>query len=97
MGNYKDMIGAIESIIKRDKPYLIIKYANVFLEQANNVYEIVTLAGNQLRYLPIDRKDALNAIRKFDIPLLHKMDNRNMIWGDERFKEKYRRLCKKEI
>ena len=97
MGNYKDMIGAIESIIKRDKPYLIIKYANVFLDRANNTYEIVTLGGSKLRYLPIDRKDALNAICKFDIPLLYEVDNRNMIWGDERFKTKYKKLCEKEI
>jgi hypothetical protein len=97
MSNYKDMMAFIESLISRDKPFLIIKYCLSSLDMANNAYEIVTLGGKKLRYFPIERPDAVSAITRFELPLLHEMDNRNMIWGDERFKEKYKRLCLKEI
>lgn len=91
MGNYKDMIAFIGSLVERNKPFLIVKYASVFLDRANNTYEIVTIGGGKLRYTPIDRKDALEAIRKFELPLLHKVDNRNMIWGDEEFKKQFKK------
>jgi hypothetical protein len=79
-------------MVKFKQPFLIVKYATTFLEVTNNTYEVVTLGSKKLRYFPIDRSDALLAIHKFDLPLLHKVDNRNMVWGDERFKERYHKL-----
>ena len=94
MSNYKDMVAMVSSLVDRNKPFLIIKYASVFLDRANNTYEIVTIGGSKLRYTPIDRKEALEAISKYELPLLHKVNNRNMIWGDEEFKKKYKKVCK---
>lgn len=91
MGNYKDYGALIDSLVERGKPFLIIKYASVFLDRANNAYEIVTIGGSKLRYTPIDRKEALEAISKYELPLLHKVDNRNMIWGDENFKKQFKK------
>lgn len=90
MSNYKDMVAMVGSLVDRNKPFLIIKYASVFLDRANNTYEIVTIGGSKLRYTPIDRKEALEAISKYELPLLHKVNNRNMIWGDEEFKVKFK-------
>lgn len=97
MGNYKDIMAFVGSLVERNKPFLIIKYASVFLDRANNAYEVVTLGGSKLRYTPIDRKVALEAIKKFELPLLHSLDNRNMIWGDKRFKTMYKKLKIKEV
>lgn len=91
MGNYKDMARAIESLLERDKPFLVIKYSVTMCGRTNNVYEIVTLSGGKLQYLTIDRGEAIKAINKFSLPLLYEMDSRNMIWGDDRFKDKFKR------
>lgn len=95
MGNYKDIFSVVEKLVERDQPFLIIKYGIVFMAMANNTYEVVTLRGSRLHYMPIDRKDAIRAIRKFKLPLLHSTDSRNKIWGDERFRDRYRKVCKK--
>lgn len=94
------MIGFIELLLERGKPFLLIKFGVSMCGQANNLYEVVTLGGNKLRYLSISRMEAVEAIRRFDLPLLYEMDNRNMIWGDERFRNKYRKMkcvCEEEI
>lgn len=89
MGNQKDYGALIDSLVERGKPFLIIKYCLKSLDRANSAYEIVTICGSKLRYMPIDRKGALEAISKYGLPLLHKVDNRNMIWGDEEFKKQF--------
>lgn len=94
MGYYKDIMVFIDSLMSRGKPFIVIKYGNIFNDIANNAYEMVTIGSNRLRYVPIDRSEALQVIRRYDLPLLHKMDNRNMIWGDEEFKKKYKKVCK---
>lgn len=86
-----DKIAYIGSLVDRNKSFLIIKYPISFLDRANNTYEIVTLGSKKLNYIPIDRKDALKAISKFEIPLLHSLDSRNMIWGDENFKKQFKK------
>lgn len=91
MGNYKDYGVLIDSLVSRDKPFLIVKFSVYFLERANNVYEIVTISGKKLNYTPIERNVAIKAIRKYELPLLHKVDSRNMIWGTEDFKQKYKK------
>lgn len=89
MGNYKNMLVFIESLIKRGKPFLLIKYGITFFDVANNCYEVVTMGSKGLNYAPIERSEAIRAIDKFNLPLLHQIDSRNAIWGDEKFKEKY--------
>lgn len=91
MGNYKDIMAFIEGLIKRDKPFLIIKYSISFSDMCSSCYEVVTMGGGNLHYLPIDRRVAMSAVRLHELPLLHSLDNRNMIWGDERFKELYKK------
>ena len=91
MGNYKFMEEVIEKYIRRKKPFLIIKYGIVAFNGAtNNAYELVTLGTKKLQYFPIERKIAKEAIKKHNLPLLHEMDSRNMIWGDEEFKVKFK-------
>jgi hypothetical protein len=86
------MMELIERLINKNKPFLIIKYGVVFSDMANNCYELVTIDHNhRLHFAPIERQVAIKAIHRFRLPLLHEMDKRNMIWGDERFKEKYGR------
>lgn len=91
MGNIKDYGALIDSLVERDKPFLIIKYCLTCLDRANNAYEVVTIGSRKLIYTPIDRDVAIKAIRRHELELLHKSDNRNMIWGDYRFKEKYQK------
>ena len=90
MGNYKDMLGFIEGLIKRGKPFLLIKYGITFFDVANNCYEVVTMGSKNLNYVSIERSAAIAAINKFNLPLLHSLDSRNMIWGDENFKVKFK-------
>ena len=94
MGNYKDIMAFVGSLVKRGKPFLIIKYCLSSFDRANNAYEIVTIGGSKLRYMPIERNVALEAIDRYELPLLHELDNRNMIWGDKEFKKKYKKVCK---
>lgn len=90
MGNYKYMQEVIDGYVRRKKPFLIIKYGIVaFNGVTNNAYELVTLGMKKLHYFPIERKVAREVIEKHNLPLLHKLDSRNMIWGDEKFKVKF--------
>lgn len=89
---HKDMLSFIEMLVKKDKPFLIIKYGITFLDITSSCYEIVTLGSGKLSYTPIDRRIAVQAINKFDIPILHQVGNRDMIWGNEKFKEKYKKM-----
>lgn len=91
MGNYKNMQEIIENYVRRKKPFLIIKYGvTAFNGLANNAYELVTLGTKKLQYFPIERKVAIETIEKYNLPLLHKVDSRNMIWGDENFKIQFK-------
>lgn len=87
----------IEGLIKRDKPFLIIKYSISFNDICNSYYEVVTMGGGKLHYMPVDRREALSAVRLHELPLLHEVNNRNMIWGDKRFKTMYNKLKIKEV
>lgn len=81
---------AIDVYVRRKKPFLIIKYSIVAFNGAtNNAYELVTLGTKKLHYFPIERKVAKEVIEKHNLPLLHKVDSRNMIWGDKNFKVKF--------
>ena len=90
-GNYKYMEEVIKKYVRRNKPFLIIKYGvTAFNGLANNAYELVTLGKKKLQYFPIERDVAKKVIEKYNLPLLHKVDSRNMIWGDDNFKVKFK-------
>lgn len=91
MGNYKDYGALIDSLVERGKPFLIVKYCLSSLDRANNAYEVVTIGSHHLNYTTLDRTVAIEAIRKHELPLLHEMDNRNMIWGTMDFKQAFRK------
>ena len=91
MGNYNDYGALIDSLVERGKPFLIVKYCLSSLDRANNAYEIVTIGSHHLNYTPIERKVVIKAIRKHELPLLHEMDNCNMIWGTTDFKQAFRK------
>ena len=91
MADYKDYGALIDSLVERGKPFLIVKYCLTSLDKANNAYEVVTMGSRKLNYTPIERNVAIKAIRKHELPLLHELDNRNMIWGDEDFKKAYKK------
>lgn len=91
MGNIKDYGALIDSLVERGKPFLIVKYCLTSFDRANNAYEIVTIGSHHLYYTPIERDVAMQAISRHELPLLHKMDNRNMIWGDRDFKKAYKK------
>lgn len=81
----------IDGYVRRKKPFLIIKYGvTAFNGLANNAYELVTLGSKKLQYFPIERKEAIGVIEKYNLPILYKADSRNMIWGDEEFKVKFK-------
>lgn len=88
------MMAYIEALESRKIPYLIVKYQSTFVGMSSSCYDIVTLGCEKLNYAPIDRRLAREAIRRFDIPLLHS-DGRDMIWGDANFKKKFQKSkCK---
>ena len=78
-------------MVENKKPFLLIKYGiTAFNGVACNAYDVVTLGTTKLQYLPIERKVALKIIDKHDLPLLHKLDSRNEVWGDEKFREQFK-------
>lgn len=82
----------IEGLIERDKPFLIIKYSISFKDMCSSCYEVVTMGGGNLHYMPIDRRVAMSVVRLHELPLLHEMNNHNIVWGDKRFKAMYKKL-----
>lgn len=91
MGNYKDYGALIDSLVEKGKPFLIIKYCLTSMDRTNSVYEVVTIGSHHLYYTAIGRNVAMQAIRRHELPILHEVDSRNMIWGNERFKELYKK------
>ena len=91
MGNYKYMEEVIGKMAERGKPFLIIKYGiTAFNGLTNNAYELVTMGSKKLQYFPLDRTITIRVIERHSLPLLHRLDSRNEIWGDERFKEQFK-------
>lgn len=94
MGNYKDMYAYVERLEKTKQPYLIIKYSLSMsdLDMANNKYEVVSIVGRRLRYASLERREALDILERWNLPLLHNLDSRNKIWGKQEFKELFHKL-----
>lgn len=86
----EDRIKIVKKLIKKDKPFIIIKYGVFAIGFCMSAYELFTLNKDRLNYKTLSREEAQNIINHFDLPMLHKMDSHNIVWGDKRFKE----LCK---
>jgi hypothetical protein len=94
MGNYKDMYAYVARLEEKNKPYLIVKYSLSMsdLDMANNKYEVVSIVGRRLRYASLERREALDIIERWELPMLHSLDSRNKIWGKQEFKELFHKL-----
>ena len=72
-------------------PFLTVKYGVTFVGITSNCYDLVLMDRNKLQYLPVSRRDVVRVLREFDIPMLWNAgDSHNTIWGDERFKDKFK-------
>jgi hypothetical protein len=84
------MLEVVKRLIKKDKPFIIIKYGVFAIGYCMSAYELITLNNDKLSYKTLSREDAHNIIQCFNLPMLHKMDSHNIVWGDKRFKEIYK-------
>jgi hypothetical protein len=85
------MIDRIRRLVEKRTPFLIVKYSVSFVGITSNNYDLVTMYGDKLNYSPMVRKDVVYVLREFQLPTLWDAgDNHNTIWGDERFKDKFK-------
>lgn len=80
----------IKKLKKKKEPFIIIKYGIVSLGYFGCEYELVTISNGKLNFKTLDHREAREAIRYFELPVLLKADTHNMIWGDDRFKDLYK-------
>ena len=73
-------------------PFIVIKYGISAFGHSNNIYELLSIRNERVETTALERDDAVAIISRLSLPLLHSLDNRNMIWGDENFKETYKKL-----
>ena len=86
------MVERIRRLVNKKTPFLIVKYGVSFVGITNNNYDLVTMYGDKLNYTPMERKEVMYVLREFDLPKLWDAgDNHNTIWGDEKFKEKFKK------
>lgn len=86
------MVERIRRLVESKTPFLIVKYGVTFVGITSNSYDLVLMDRNKLQYLPVSRRDVVRMLREFDLPILWDAgDSHNMIWGDERFKEKFQK------
>ena len=86
------MVDRIRRLIENKTPFLIVKYGVTFVDMTSNNYDLVTMYGDKLNYTPMERRDVMRVLRDFSLPMLWDVgDNHNTIWGDRRFKEKFKK------
>lgn len=86
------MIERVRRLVESNTPFLIVKYGVTFVGITSNSYDLVLMDRNKLQYLPVNRRDVVRVLREFDLPILWDAgDSHHMIWGDERFKEKFQK------
>lgn len=86
------MVERVRRLVESKTPFLIVKYGVTFVGITSNSYDLVLMDRNKLQYLPVSRRDVVRVLREFDLPILWDAeDSHNMIWGDERFKEKFQK------
>ena len=84
------------SMAKKGVPFILIKYEITSFGFSNNVYELLAIKGEKVETTPLERDDAMAIIKKLSLPVLHKLDNSNIIWGYEAFKEVYNSKIRKK-
>lgn len=86
------MVDRIRRLVESKTPFLIVKYGVTFVGITSNNYDLVTIYGDKLNYTPMERREVMTVLREFDLPILWDAgDSHNMIWGDKRFKEKFKK------
>lgn len=88
----ESIVDRVRRLVDNKTPFLIVKYGVTFIDITSNNYDLVTMYGDKLNYTPMERKDVMRVLRDFDLPKLWDAgDNHNTIWGDEKFKEKFKK------
>lgn len=88
----ESIIDRVRRLVDNKTPFLIVKYGVTFIDITCNNYDLVTMYGDKLNYTPMERKEVMYVLREFDLPKLWDAgDNHNTIWGDEKFKEKFKK------
>lgn len=85
-------IRIVKSMYKKGIPFIIQKYGVAAFGISNNLYELLYIKTDRIETRPLERDDAQELITKLGLPILHYVDSRNTIWGDENFKKKYHEL-----
>jgi hypothetical protein len=88
----ESIVDRVRRLVDNKTPFLIVKYGVTFIDITSNNYDLVTMYGDKLNYTPMERKEVMQVLRDFDLPKLWDAgDNHNTIWGDEKFKEKFKK------
>ena len=88
----ESIVDKVRRLVDNKTPFLIVKYGVSFIGITSNNYDLVTMYGDKLNYTPMERKEVMRVLRDFDLPKLWDAgDNHNTIWGDEKFKEKFKK------
>lgn len=88
----ESIVDRVRRLVDNKTPFLIVKYGVTFIDITSNNYDLVTMYGDKLNYTPMERKEVMRVLRDFDLPKLWDAgDNHNTIWGDEKFKEKFKK------
>lgn len=86
----ESIVDRVRRLVDNKTPFLIVKYGVTFIDITSNNYDLVTMYGGKLNYTPMERKEVMQVLREFSLPMLWDAgDNHNTIWGDEKFKEKF--------
>lgn len=88
----ESIVDRVRRLVDNKTSFLIVKYGVTFIDITSNNYDLVTMYGDKLNYTPMERKEVMRVLRDFDLPKLWDAgDNHNTIWGDEKFKEKFKK------
>lgn len=85
------MVERLRQLVEAKTPFLIVKYKVSFIGIMSNCYDIVTMYGDKLQYYPLERKDVVQVLKDFSLPLLYDAGSEGKIWGDKRFKDKFKK------
>lgn len=85
------MVEKVRTLVNSKTPFLIVKYKATFIGMMSNCYDVVTLYGDKVQYYPLDRREAMQVLKEFSLPLLHDAGSDGKIWGDKRFKDKFKK------
>ena len=85
------MIARVRRLVESKTPFLIVKYGVTFMDITSNNYDLVTMYGDKLNYTAMERKEAMQVLSEFALPLLHDEGVHAKIWGDAKFKEKFKK------